>query len=98
MTTPTIPAAGSLAWLDQETRSGLMQSIALQQAYDAVCGAQVLREKAGEVTPAEEALVASLEHYVRKAGEFPLCNPETTEKPREFAGASTAFRYPVFAA
>jgi len=92
MRTPTIPAAGSLEWLNQETRSGLMQSIALQQAYDAMCGAQMLREKAGKVTAAEEALVASWEHYVRKAGEFPLCNPETTEMPLKSAAASTAFQ------
>jgi hypothetical protein len=92
MTMPTIPAAGSSGWLNQETRCGLMQSIALQQAYDAVYGAQLLREKAGQVTPAEEALVASWEHYVRKAGEFPLCNATTTEKRLESA-ASTAFQH-----
>ena len=98
MTTPTIPAAGGFEWLNQETRSGLMQSIALQQAYDSVCGAQMLRAKAGTVTPAEEALVASWEHYARKAGEFPICNPETTEKLLESTAASTAFWHPVLVA
>jgi hypothetical protein len=92
MISPKIPAAGGLEWLNQETRSGLMQSIALQQAYDAVRGAQMLREKAGEVTPAEEALVASWERYVRKTGEFPLCNTEAPEKALESAAASTAFQ------
>jgi hypothetical protein len=71
MTLPTIPAPGSSEWLNQEARSGLMQSIALQQAYDAVIGAEMLRQLAGEITPAEEALIVSWERYVRTSGEFP---------------------------
>jgi hypothetical protein len=95
MTRPTIPAPASVDWLNQETRDGLMQSIALQQAYDAVRGAQLLREKAGEVTPAEEALIASWEHCVRQGGEFPRCDAETTEWPLESAGALAEFWHPV---
>ena len=71
MTVPTIPAAGSSDWLNQETRPGLMQSIALQQAYDAVFGAEMLRQMAGEITPEEEALIVSWELYVRTTCEFP---------------------------
>ena len=81
MTVPMIPAAASSDWLNQETRSGLMQSIALQQAYDAVLGAGMLREKAGEITPAEEALIVAWERHVRMAGEFPAQQGDVTEEP-----------------
>ena len=81
MTVPKIPAAGSSDWLNQETRSGLMQSIALQQAYDSALGAEILREKAGEITPAEEAIIFSWERYMRTTGEFPDPHGNATGEP-----------------